>query len=180
MRPFKFIRGYALIGKRSAFQADNMGSSPITRNMKVQQNFIPKKKDMKSMINFVIKKGNKNIAESIIKKTLFLFTKTIKKKKTYMHIRKSIKNVTPIVNVVVHKRKHRSFQVPKPISKEKKLFLINKWLLSSSRSGAKQSMYKNLSNELYLSTVTRSFANKKRKELHSLAISLRKKTQRRF
>jgi ribosomal protein S7 len=148
--------------------------------MKIQSNIITKKKDMNSMINFVVKKGNKNIAESIVRKALFLFAKTYKKKDTYMHIRTSIKNVTPIVNVVVHKRKHRSFQVPKPLTKEKKLFLINKWLLSSSRSGAKQNMYKNLSNELYLSTIARSYANKKRKELHALAISLRKKTRRKF
>lgn len=151
--------------------------------MKLQQTILPKKKDMSSMINFVIKKGNKNIAESIIRQALFLFAKGLKKENKvsiYKHICKSIKNVTPLVDVVVHKRKHRSFQVPKPLSKEKKLFFKNKWLLHSSRSGAKQNMYKNLSNELYLSTVTRSYANKKRKELHALAISLRKKTKRKF
>jgi ribosomal protein S7 len=158
-----------------------MGSSPITRKMKkILAQSLPPIKDMKAMVNFVIKKGNKNMAESIIKKTLFLFTKTIKKRKPQMHISKSIKNITPVVNVVVHRRKHRSFQVPAPILKKKKLFLINHWLLSSSRAGAKQNIYKNLSNELYLSTVTRSYANKKRKELHALAISLRKKSQRLF
>lgn len=148
--------------------------------MKRQAAALPKPKEMQSMINFVVKKGNKNLAESIIKNSLFLFTKTVKKKQPYKLIRHSIKTITPMVNVIALKRKHRSFQVPESLSKKKKLLLVNKWLLTGSRTSSKQNMYKNLSNELSLAISKRSFANKKRKELHSLAISLRKKTKNIF
>lgn len=135
---------------------------------------------MQAMVNFVVKRGNKNSAESIIKKALFLFVKTHKKKKIHRFIRQSIKNVTPIVNIIVFKRRHRSFQVPRPISNEKRLFFSNKWLLTSTRAGTKQNIYKNLSNELYLSAKKRSSANKKCRDLHAAAVNLRKKTERLF
>lgn len=128
------------------------------------------------LLQFLIKKGKKELVESIIKDSLSNLVKKNKKTNLKKFINQSFKNVEPNLNVVVRKRKHRNFYIPEKLSERKRIFYVNHWLSKGAFTGNKQSLYQNLGFEFELAESNKGYAVKKKNELINLAISVRKKT----
>jgi small subunit ribosomal protein S7 len=120
------------------------------------------------LINKLLKKGKKNIAENILYKTLKLIElKT--KKNPILILEKSIKNISPRVKLEATYLNKSIFQVPKILNLYYSTRIAIKWLIENSKKRSGKSMSIKLSNEIFDSLKGIGNSIKKRDEMHKRA-----------
>jgi ribosomal protein S7 len=97
-------------------------------------------------LGFLIKKGNKNVAKSILEKALIKLSKKLRISKNIIFLRIFFK-LNTFVEVRKIKIRNRSYFVPFSLSVKRRAYLVIKWLLLAVKENkAKISM----SEKLYL------------------------------
>jgi len=120
------------------------------------------------IINKILKKGKKNIAESILYKTLTLIElKT--NKNPILILEKAIKNISPRVKLEATYVNKSTFQVPKILNLYYSTRIAIKWLIESSKKRSGKSMSVKLSNEVLDSLKGVGNSIKKREQIHRRA-----------
>ena len=171
--------GYPLIGKRSAFQADNMGSSPITRiilfkimNKKENNNnFISlinkPNKHYKNFIQFAIKKGKKETMEKILRDSLFAVAKN-NKKQFWTNIEKAVENTTMLLNIKVKRKGSKNIYIPIKMKPGYSKFLSYNWILKSAKNRHEKKLSNKFVNEIIDTAENKSNSIKKKIEIYKL------------
>lgn len=119
-------------------------------------------------INAVMYEGKKSLAQNIVYKSFDL----IKKKTNEEGIdvfKKALENIMPSLELRVRRVAGSNFQVPTPVSKERRQTLGLRWLILSARKRNEKSMTEKLANEIIDASKSTGAAFKKKEDTHKMA-----------
>ncbi|KAM7372089.1 hypothetical protein PAMP_009284 [Pampus punctatissimus] len=145
--------------------------------------------DISKFINMMMKHGNKILAREIMTETL----EDIKRKQVEKYhkaptgkkeniecnpntiFHRALENCKPVVGLASVKKGGRFYQVPIPLSDNRRRFLAMKWLITECRENKhrRTHMYEKLSQELLAASIDEGNVVKKKYELHKMAESNR-------
>ena len=139
----------------------------------VLKNFITKDIRTKyvNLIQYAIKKGNKNKMENIFRSLLFFIIKnnSIQHNFTFNNIATAISNTSPKISVKTKRKGSKNVYIPTTITKNHSKYLSSNWLLTHAKLKNNKCFYKNLAEELIESSHKKSLSFKKCYEMHKLA-----------
>ena len=129
------------------------------------------RQDYINLIQYAIKKGNKNKVENILRSLLFFIIKnpSIQNTFNFADIKKAILNTSPKISVKTKRKGSRNIYVPIKITPSRSKFLSSKWIISHAKLKTNNKFYKNLAEEIIDSSKKTSLSTKKRNDLHKLA-----------
>ncbi|XP_075880279.1 small ribosomal subunit protein uS7m isoform X2 [Nelusetta ayraudi] len=115
---------------------------------------------LSKFVNMMMKHGNKVLAKEILTQTL----ESIKRKQ-------GLENCKPIVGLASIQKGGKSYQVPIPLSENRRRFLAMKWMITECRENRhrRTHMYEKLSQELLAASAQEGNVIKKKFELHKMA-----------
>ncbi len=120
------------------------------------------------LINQVMRKGKKTIAESIVYGAFDIIHE--KTKKDPMEVFDlAIKNVSPLVEVKSRRVGGANYQIPIEVSGDRKLTLAYRWFLEAARGKKGKSMSEKLANEFLSAAANEGDAVKKKEDVHRMA-----------
>ncbi|XP_008286273.1 small ribosomal subunit protein uS7m [Stegastes partitus] len=145
--------------------------------------------DLSKFINMMMKHGNKVLAREIMTQTL----ENIKKKQVekyhkapegkkegiecnpYTIFHQALENCKPVIGLASIQKGGKYYQVPIPLSDNRRRFLAMTWLITECRDNKHRRtyMYEKLSQELLAAFVQEGNVVKKKHELHKMAESNR-------
>ncbi|XP_077474357.1 small ribosomal subunit protein uS7m [Stigmatopora argus] len=140
-------------------------------------------------INMMMKHGDKVLAREIMTETMVhikrkqveKYHKSPQEKKEeidcnpYSIFHRALENCKPVVGLVSIQKGGKSYQVPVPLSDNRRRFLAMKWMITECRENKhrRMHMYEKLSQELMAASVKEGNVFKKKIELHKMAESNR-------
>ncbi|XP_057717493.1 small ribosomal subunit protein uS7m [Corythoichthys intestinalis] len=140
-------------------------------------------------INMMMKHGDKVLAREIMTETLeHIKRKQVEKyhkapqgKKEeidcnpYSIFHRALENCKPVVGLISIQKGGKHYQVPVPLSDNRRRFLAMKWMITECRDNKhrRTHMYEKLSQELMAASVKEGSVFKKKIELHKMAESNR-------
>ncbi|AWP18831.1 Mitochondrial 28S ribosomal protein [Scophthalmus maximus] len=140
---------------------------------------------LSKFINMTMKHGNKVLAkeimsqtlESIKRKQLEKYHKAPEGKKEeiecnpYTIFHQALENCKPVVGVSSVQKGAKYYQVPVPLSDNRRRFLAMKWMITECRDNKhrRMHMYEKLSQELLAAYIKEGNVIKKKHELHKMA-----------
>ena len=119
-------------------------------------------------INYLMKGGKKSIAEKLIYKT-FKILKLKFKKNPLKVFNTAIKNGKPYIGVLNLRTRGKTFNIPRPLTPKKQLFLVMKWLIQTASERNEKTFSLKLAHELLNLSKKQGKVMKYRKDLHKLA-----------
>ena len=119
-------------------------------------------------INYVMKKGKKEIARKIVYGALDISAKELKKEPLEV-FDLVMKNVSPTTEVKSKRVGGANYQVPVEVRTDRKLVLAMRWLLSAARGKKGKTMTEKLAEEMILATKNEGLAIKKRNDVYRMA-----------
>jgi small subunit ribosomal protein S7 len=108
-------------------------------------------KPIDKVLGYLIKKGQKSVAEKIFYNVLY----TLRKKTNSYPLKvlyRVLKNVRPVVDVKTIKKSGRKLEVPKILGVSRRFFLATNWLIKSSESHKEYNRF----NDKFLSEILNS------------------------
>jgi small subunit ribosomal protein S7 len=120
------------------------------------------------LINKVLRKGKKSIAEYIVYKAFELIELKINKNPIYI-LEKAVKIVSPRVRLEANYSNKNVYQVPRILNLYYSTNLAIKWIIDSSKKRSGKTMYLKLSNEILDIIKGSGNSIKKRDEMHKKA-----------
>jgi small subunit ribosomal protein S7 len=120
------------------------------------------------LINKVMKKGKKTIAQKIVYGS-FDIIKEATKKEPLEVFKQAIENVSPVLEVKPKRIGGATYQVPMEVRGERKLALAFKWIIDGARAKKGKSMAERLSQELIDAANNQGSAMKKKSDTHRMA-----------
>ncbi|MGQ9802210.1 MAG: 30S ribosomal protein S7 [Candidatus Saccharicenans sp.] len=120
------------------------------------------------LINLVLKKGKKSVAEEIVYGTLEIL-KNRTKEDPLKVLEKAIDNVRPLLETKSRRVGGATYQVPVEVPEQRSISLGMRWLVkfASDRSG--KSMQEKLAAEILDALANKGGAVKKREDTHKMA-----------
>jgi small subunit ribosomal protein S7 len=118
--------------------------------------------------NYVMGKGKKTLARSIVYKTFEEIKKQTKQNPLDI-FEKAVQNVSPSVHVRSRRVGGATYQVPKEIPFEKRMGIAMRWIIDAARVKKGKNMVKRLSDELISASQNEGAAIKKREDTHKMA-----------
>lgn len=119
-------------------------------------------------INAVMIDGKKGLAQNILYKAFDLI-KTKTKQEGIDVFKKALDNITPSLELRVRRVAGSNFQVPTPVSKERKQTLGLRWLILYARNRNEKSMIEKLANEIIDASKGTGASFKKKEDTHKMA-----------
>ncbi len=124
--------------------------------------------DIAKLINMVMQRGKKTVAEKIVYQALDHVSKTIKQDpKKVFH--EALKQVGPGVEIRSRRVGGANYQVPFPTSESRKMTLAFRWLIGAARDMKGKPMYLKLAQVLMDGAKGEGAAVKKRMDVHRMA-----------
>ena len=121
------------------------------------------------LINYVMKKGKKNIARDIVYSS-FDEIKTKAKTENPMEIfDTALKNTAPVMEVRSRRVGGANYQVPVEVRPERRLALSLRWIINAAKNKKGKPMYIKLGDELIAASKNEGDAVKKRENTHKMA-----------
>ena len=120
------------------------------------------------LINRLLKKGKKTIAEKIFNQAMIKIQESTNKDPLEV-LRDAIVNLTPIVEVKSKRVGGSTFQVPREVSTEKGTTLALRWLIIAAKSRSDRGMVLKLANEILDASNKTGSAIRKKEETHRMA-----------
>ena len=99
-------------------------------------------------INNLMIGGKKSVAEKILYNSLDIIKSQVKKEEPIDVFKKALDNASPVLEVKSKRIGGATYQVPIEVSKDRKLALAMRWIISYSRSRKGRNMESRLSAEL--------------------------------
>ncbi len=120
------------------------------------------------LINKVMERGKKTIAQKIVYSSFDLIKNKTQKEPLEV-FKKAIENVSPLLEVKPKRIGGATYQVPIEVRQERKFALAVRWILSAARSKKGKAMAEKLSEELLVASNNEGSAIKKKNDTHRMA-----------
>lgn len=120
------------------------------------------------LINLIMLKGKKSIAQSVVYGALD-FIKEKSKKDPIEVFEKAMSNVSPVLEVKSRRIGGANYQVPIEVKGDRKIALAMRWIIGASRSRKGKAMKEKLAQELLDASEKQGDAMKKREDVHRMA-----------
>lgn len=121
-------------------------------------------------INYVMRRGKKALAQSIVYKALDIISNKTKQDSLSI-FNQAIKNVQPSVEVKGRRIGGANYQVPIVVSGHRKQILAFRWIIEAARSRKGKAMPEKLADEIMSASKNEGDAIKKRANIHRMAES---------
>jgi small subunit ribosomal protein S7 len=119
-------------------------------------------------INYLMKRGKRNIAESLLYKSFDIVSEKTKEDPVRV-FKKAMDNVKPVLEVRSRRVGGATYQVPVEVRPDRKAALAMRWLISYSKQRSGKSMVEKLAGEIMDAYNNRGASVKKREDVHKMA-----------
>ena len=119
-------------------------------------------------INYLMKRGKRNIAESLLYKSFDIVSEKTKEDPVRV-FKKAMDNVKPVLEVRSRRVGGATYQVPIEVRPDRKVALAMRWLISYSKQRSGKSMVEKLAGEIMDAYNNRGASVKKREDVHKMA-----------
>ncbi|NMB92224.1 MAG: 30S ribosomal protein S7 [Parcubacteria group bacterium] len=119
-------------------------------------------------INYLMKDGEKTVAQKILYQTMDLIKKQTNQDPLNI-FNLAIQNVSPEVEVKTKRVGGANYQIPQPVPDYRKITLAFRWIIEASRSKKGKSMAYKLAEELIAASKNEGSAIKKKLDTHRMA-----------
>ncbi|MDH3215745.1 MAG: 30S ribosomal protein S7 [Candidatus Krumholzibacteria bacterium] len=119
-------------------------------------------------VNYVMRKGKKSKAESIVYDSFELIEKKTGQKGIEV-FKKALDNVKPSLEVASRRVGGATYQIPIEVRHDRRTALAMRWITSYARARTEKTMAERLANELMLAARNEGPAIKKREDTHRMA-----------
>ncbi|HOX30159.1 MAG TPA: 30S ribosomal protein S7 [Candidatus Paceibacterota bacterium] len=119
-------------------------------------------------INQIMKKGKKNTAKKVVYGALDIIKEKTQKDPIEV-FELALNNARPLLEVKSQRIGGATYQVPKPVVKERGMALAVRWLLESARKKKGQPMREKLAEEFINAANNTGVAVKKKEDTHRMA-----------
>lgn len=120
------------------------------------------------LINNIMKRGKKSVAEKIVEGALDIIGDKTGKKGLHI-LEKAIQNVMPKIEVRPRRVGGATYQVPMEVRPNRRTTLAIRWILKAARDRSGHSMKEKLAMELIDASKNQGAAIKKREDTHKMA-----------
>lgn len=120
------------------------------------------------MINKIMKKGKKGLAERIMYKAMDIVAQRTKENPQQV-VEQAIRNVMPVLEVRPRRVGGATYQIPLEVRPRRQLSLAIRWILTAARSRPGRPMAERLANELVDAYREQGAAIKRRDDTHRMA-----------
>ena len=143
--------------RRQVVQRRQVGPDPIYRDRLVNK-----------LVNMVMRKGKKSVAESICYKAFEMIQEKTGSEPLKL-FRTAVENIKPLVEVKSRRVGGASYQVPVDVRLERRISLALRWLVQYADQRAGKSMEEKLAGELMDAANHTGGAIKKKEDTHRMA-----------
>lgn len=119
-------------------------------------------------INAVMLDGKKGLAQNLLYGSFDLIEKKINEKGIDVY-KKALENIIPQIELRVRRIAGANYQVPTPVSKERRITLALRWLILYSRTRNEKTMVERLAAEIIDASKGMGSSVKKRDDTHKMA-----------
>jgi small subunit ribosomal protein S7 len=120
------------------------------------------------LINYVMWKGKKNIARTIVYDAFSIIQEKTKKDPIEV-FDEAIKNTSPMLEVKSKRVGGANYQVPKPVKGDRRMTLSFRWMINAARAKKGQRMAEKLAEEIIQASQNSGAAVKKKEDTHRMA-----------
>lgn len=120
------------------------------------------------LVNYVMRKGKKTIAEKVVYGALKVIADKTKKDPVQV-FEQAIKNVSPVVEVKARRVGGSNYQVPVEVTGDRKLALTFRWIIGAASSKKGKPFGHRLAMELMSASANEGDAIKKKEDVHRMA-----------
>lgn len=142
---------------RRAFKKHKVAPDMVYQDVQVAQ-----------LVNKIMKKGKKTVAQGIVYGAFNLIKQKTQKEPLEI-FKKAVDNASPLLEVKPKRIGGATYQVPMEVRQERKLFLSLKWIIDGARSAKGKSMEERLSQEIMNVANNEGTAMKKKNDMHRMA-----------
>jgi small subunit ribosomal protein S7 len=118
--------------------------------------------------NYVMQRGQKETAHSIIYKTFDTIEKKFKKSPSEV-FDEAIKNASPMVMIRSRRVGGATYQVPREVRGDRRFALASRWIIDAARKRKGRSMAEKLAEEFMAAANNEGTAIKKKLDTHKMA-----------
>ncbi len=118
--------------------------------------------------NYLMKNGEKAVAQKVIGDTFDLISKQTKEDPLFV-FDKALANVAPMVEVISTRVGGANYQVPHEVREDRKFVLAARWIIGAARSKKGTAMAKKLAEELVAASKNEGEAMKRKQNVHRMA-----------
>lgn len=123
---------------------------------------------LSKFINYVMRDGEKSIAEKVVYGALDKIEKS-HKTDPFEVFQKCMNNVKPSVEVKSVRVGGTNYQVPSPVNQRRGYNLATRWVVGAAKMRSGRAMIEKLSEELFEAANNRGSSIKKREDTHKMA-----------
>jgi len=121
------------------------------------------------LINYIMKKGKKNTARTIVYAAFDEIKEKAKTENPVEIFDTALKNTGPVMEVRSRRVGGANYQVPVEVRPERRLALSMRWIIEAAKSKKGKPMHRKLAEELLLAAKNEGDAVKKRENVHKMA-----------
>lgn len=126
--------------------------------------------EIAKFINYIMERGKKSVAQGIVYNALNEISNRTKSDPMEI-LETAMKNVAPTVEVRSRRVGGANYQVPVPVSPERKIALTYRWIITASRKRKGKPMFQKLADELVAASKEEGEAVRKRQDVQRMAES---------
>ncbi|MGL4616977.1 MAG: 30S ribosomal protein S7 [Mycoplasmoidaceae bacterium] len=119
-------------------------------------------------INTIMLDGKKGLAQNILYSSFDLIEKKTGEKGIDV-FKKALENIIPSIELRVRRIAGSNYQVPTPVSKERRITLALRWLILYSRNRNEKTMIERLAGEIIDASKSTGSSVKKKEDTHKMA-----------
>lgn len=131
--------------------------------------FVYNSKDLGKFINYVMERGKKNTARTIVYGAMDEIKEKLKVKNPLEVFDLAMSNVGPIMEVRSRRIGGATYQVPRELNPSRRLALSMRWIVTAARNKKGAPMKEKLAAELIAASKNEGEAIKKRDNTHKMA-----------
>lgn len=120
-------------------------------------------------INYVMERGKKNTARTIIYKTFDAIKEKTKTENPLEIFDTALKNTAPLMEVRSRRVGGANYQIPREVRPERRAALSMKWIIEAARAKKGSPMHNRLAEEIIAASKNEGEAVKKRENTHKMA-----------
>ena len=141
----------------------------IKRRPKLQPDYKYNSVEVAQFINYIMERGKKNAARSIVYGALDDIKETLKHDNPLEVFEMALRNTGPVAEVRSRRIGGATYQVPREVRPERKLALSMRWIIGAAKAKKGMPMRKRLMEELIAASKNEGEAMKKRETTMKMA-----------
>lgn len=142
---------------------------PIKDKRNIQPDRVYNSVIVERFTNYIMERGKKNTARSIIYKAFDIIKEKAKVEDPIVVFNGAIKNAGPLMEVKSRRIGGANYQVPREVPEKRKLALAMRWILDAAKAKSGAPMSERLASELIAAYNKEGEVIKKRENVHKMA-----------